>query len=114
MGRQKGTILSGHFRYLLAKRKVTNSTYHSINSWAIRRRASEERFCRRGVEGKPQLSMMKDGTYTAAGSRGRMTRAKADRRVFSRGTSVNQSATRSRLIAAAVAKCCSWVLAFPT
>ncbi len=43
--------------------------------------------------------------YKAAVASGCMTRAKDDRRVLSRATLTNQSATRSRLMAAAVARC---------
>jgi len=43
--------------------------------------------------------------YKDAVASGCMTRAKADLRVFSRATPANQSATRSRLMAAAVARC---------
>jgi hypothetical protein len=42
--------------------------------------------------------------YKDAVASGSMTRAKADRRVLSRATPANQSATRSRLMAAAVAR----------
>ena len=41
------------------------------------------------------------------------SRRKGDCRVWARGTSASHAATRSRCIAAAVARCCKWVLASP-
>src|SRR5712692_11895129 len=39
--------------------------------------------------------------------------AKGERRVGARGVSTNQAATRTRLIAIAMRRCCRWVFASP-
>jgi hypothetical protein len=40
--------------------------------------------------------------------------AKGEQRVFARGVPVNHSPSRTKFRAAAVARCCKWVLASPT
>src|SRR4051795_11801135 len=59
------------------------------------------------------IGIPKNGRIPLAKSGQAARAAKREVRVAARGTARNQATKRSRLIAAAVATCCKWVLASP-